>query len=285
MKGTGVTVNKSAKSSIWRTTRFRELLLQVGKDVFHMKTPLSRTLLAASTLLFATASAFAHPYKCTSAIVSNFNGTAIRAGDVVWFNAVLKLQGLSSNQARVFVTHASISFTANGTNYNLVVPPSQIAFSSATTLATPQFTVLSKEIGSPLGWKTNLQSSGLAGNDFLGALSFSVPASGLPGGIKNVIWQVTFSSDTAGLTVNWQWGAAVYTAFGINYNDLGVKPVDDNKGSQYQNSDHAGTPENFKADVTGGASGGGGSNFTGSYSGTGSCALVLTPSTSLTVGQ
>jgi hypothetical protein len=34
---------------------------------------------------------------------------------------------------------------------------------------------------------------------------------------------------------------------------LGVKPVDDNKASIYQNSDHAGTPENFKTFATGGA--------------------------------
>ena len=47
-----------------------------------------------------------------------------------------------------------------------------------------------------------------------------------------------------------------------------MKPVDDNQASVYQNSDHAGTPENFKSFVTGGARGGGGSNFTGSYSAT-----------------
>ena len=40
-------------------------------------------------------------------------------------------------------------------------------------------------------------------------------------------------------------GAAVYYKFSTNYGSLGVKPVDDNKASQYQNSDHAGTPENL----------------------------------------
>src|SRR5262249_22678755 len=54
----------------------------------------------------------------------------------------------------------------------------------------------------------------------------------------------------------------------------GVKPVDDNNASAYQNSHHAGTPENFRNFVTGGARGGGGSNFTGSYSATAS----VTPS-------
>ena len=38
----------------------------------------------------------------------------------------------------------------------------------------------------------------------------------------------------------------MYDKFSTNYSSLGVKPVDDNKASQYQNSDHAGTPENFK---------------------------------------
>jgi hypothetical protein len=62
----------------------------------------------------------------------------------------------------------------------------------------------------------------------------------------------------------------VYTSFSSNYTALGVKPVDDNSASIYQNADHAGTPENFKPYVIGGARGGGGSNYTGSYSGTGS---------------
>jgi len=66
----------------------------------------------------------------------------------------------------------------------------------------------------------------------------------------------------------------VYDKFSTNYSSLGVKPVDDNKASQYQNSDHAGTPANFKSNamnggtVIGGATGGGGSNYTGGYSGT-----------------
>jgi hypothetical protein len=55
-----------------------------------------------------------------------------------------------------------------------------------------------------------------------------------------------------------------------------VKPVDDNKASAYKNSDHAGTPESFKAFVTGGARGGGGSNYTGSWSGTDGVTPVCT---------
>jgi hypothetical protein len=242
-------------------------------------------VLAGVLLVLGSSVALAHPFRCTSAITSNFNGTAIAAGDYIWFNGVIKVNGLSASPTTIFVTHATVTFAANGKNYLIPVPDSEITFSTSTTQATTNFEVLSKEIGAPIGWDTDLQFSGLAGNDFLAAVRFRVPAAGLPGGIQNVTWQATFSSDASGLTVNWQWGAAVYTTFGNTYNSLGVKPVDDNKASQYQNSDHAGTPENFKSFVVGGARGGGGSNFTGSYSGTGSCALTRQTTTSLTISQ
>jgi hypothetical protein len=78
-----------------------------------------------------------------------------------------------------------------------------------------------------------------------------------PGGIKPVTWSGNLSADTPGLTISWQWGAAVYTSFNgdPNYNLDGVKPVDDAKASIYKNADHAGTPENEKKFVIGGATG------------------------------
>ena len=182
------------------------------------------------------------------------------------------------------MTHASITFTANNQTYSVKVPNSTITFSSSTTTASTNFALLTPNfLGA--GWDTQLPSSGLAGKDLMTAVEFAVPAAGLPGGIKNVAFTARFSSFATGLTVNWQWAAAVYTSFDIHYNGLGVKPVDDNHASQYQNSDHAGTPENFKASVTGGATGGGGSNFTGSYSATGSCALTPDNSSSVTVSK
>ena len=129
-------------------------------------------------------------------------------------------------------------------------------------------------------WTTTLPITNLSENSFLDAVEFQVPVGGLPGGIGPVTWQGTFSSSSAAsLTVQWKWAAAVYFQFSTNYNALGVKPVDDN-ASVYGNSDNAGTPEDFKTYVIGGATGGGGSNFTGSYSGTGSCGTALTPAIS-----
>jgi hypothetical protein len=90
----------------------------------------------------------------------------------------------------------------------------------------------------------------------------------LPGGINPVSWTGNFSSDSSGVTLSWAWAAAVYSDFTTDYNALGVKPVDSSSASSYQNSDHAGAPENYKSFVTGGARGGGGSNYTGGLSST-----------------
>ncbi len=223
------------------------------------------TTSAPSNQASATTFATSPPYCPTqsSSIVANFNGTAIGSGDYLWFTSVLKPSGLGSNPVTIFVRNSTITFTADGTNYSVPVPDANIVFSPSTTTATTTFNSSSNL------WQTTVPSSGLAGNTLLDPTEF-LPSGGLPGGIKNVTWTAGFAADTSGVTLNWQWSASVYTSFSNNYNSLGVKPVDDNKASQYQNSDHAGTPENYKSYVTGGAMGGGGSNYTGSNSGTAS---------------
>jgi hypothetical protein len=197
-----------------------------------------------------------------SAISSNFNGTAIPGGDWIWFTSVMKVHGLGSGPVTIGFM-GSIQFSVGDTLYVVPVPCAMVTFSPSVTLATTAFT-------NGL-WMTTVPLSGLAGNVFLDGATVQVPVAGFPGGIKPVTWQGTFCSMTPGLSVQWQWAAAVYSVFGADYNQLGVKPVDDNKASMYQNSDHAGTPENFEPYVVGGATGGGGSNFTGSYSGTAAC--------------
>ncbi|HEX7958285.1 MAG TPA: PKD domain-containing protein, partial [Terriglobales bacterium] len=204
-----------------------------------------------------------------SSIVSNFNGTAIPAGDYVWFSSVLKTSGIGSAPVRVFLRNSTVQFTANGVSYNLAVPDALITYSPAATAATTAYDPNRNE------WVTTVPSSGLAGNVLISGFALPVPISGLPGGINPVTWTGTFYTDTPGISVNWQWAAAVYTTFNSDLNTLGVKPVDDNHASQYQNSDHAGTPENYKSYVTGGARGGGGSNYTGSLSGTATVVPVV----------
>jgi hypothetical protein len=125
-------------------------------------------------------------------------------------------------------------------------------------------------------WRMTFPTTAMAGNIFFGGDAFKVPVAGLPGGIKNVDWKGTFTTDTAGLNVSWQWHAANYSNFTSNYNSIAPKPTDDTSASIYKNSDHAGTPEGtdsvsgklWKSFVVGGATGGGGANYTGSGSST-----------------
>lgn len=216
------------------------------------------------------------PPGVTNSIAANFNGTAIPAGDDVWFSAVTKVSGLGSSPVNIFISNSTITLTANGTPITVPVPNTILTFDPNATTATTTFNVGLNQ------WHTVVPSSGLAGNVFLDGVPLPLP-NGLPGGIKNVLWSASFATDTPGISLQWKWAAAAYSSLALNcspdppgasdLNCLGAKPVDDNKASQYQNSDQAGTPENSKTNVVGGATGGGGSNFTGGLSGT----LSVTP--------
>lgn len=224
---------------------------------------------------FLASPALATMFEATSTIASNFNGTAIAAGRTLWFNAVCTVTGLGAQPVTVHVDQSTISYSVSGSPVTITVPESDITLTpGGAELATASVT------GSGT-WLVD-SPSGLSGNYFMSGVAVPLPA-GLPGGINPVTWSARFSTTASGLTVKWKWAAAVYTTFGGTLASLGVKPVDDNSASSYQNSDHAGTPESYKSFVTGGARGGGGSNFTGSYSGTDSVVLdsptAVNPST------
>lgn len=199
---------------------------------------------------------------------SNFNGTAIPAGDYIWFNANFTASGIPGTGATIFFQSSTIQFTANNNNYNLQVPNAQITFSPSATCSTTSFDTATNT------WITVVP---VKGDDeiFLSGLAYPVATGGLPGGINPVTWQGSFGSDVSGVSIQWKWGAAVYSTFTTNYNTLAVKPGHQTSCS-YNNGDHAGTPEGidpnsglpFKDFVVGGARGGGGSNWTGSWSGT-----------------
>jgi hypothetical protein len=191
-------------------------------------------------------------------ITGNFNGTAIAAGDTVWFSSVGKISGLGSSPSTLYLTGGTIWFTADGTPTTLSVADATVSFTQLATQATTTYSAGS-------GWLVTAPPH-FSGNVFLGGTGFPVPG-GLPGGIKNVTWQWNVSSDTTALKLNWQWAAAAYATFGAN-GSFGVKAVDDPNVDAFHNSDHAGTPQSFKSYVVGGATGGGGSNWTGSYSAT-----------------
>lgn len=219
--------------------------------------------------LHASMAAVQAPGGVSSSISSNFNATAIPAGDIIWFTAVFKLNGtVPASPVSIGVQTSTIQFTAGSTNYSLNPPDAVITFSPSVTTTTASFDTANNPQSV---WLQNQKNPQPSGNTLLQAFAYTVPAGGLPGGIKNVTWSNTFSSDTANISLNWQWAAAVYTGcVNTTYSSDDVKPTDDNTASIYKNSDHAGTPEACKSSVTQGATGGGASNYTGSLSGTAS---------------
>jgi hypothetical protein len=171
---------------------------------------------------------------------------------------VLKATGLPKTGATVKLSGQTITFTSGSTTYKLVAPDGVIVFSAAATTATTTF--VANE------WTTTVPLK-IARNVFVSGLGFRVPAD-LPASLKNVTWQGVFSSDQHGVSVTWQWAAAVYNPFSALNALLGVKPVDDNKTSTYTNADHSGTPENYKSSLLPGGAGGGGTDCTGALSAT-----------------
>lgn len=197
-----------------------------------------------------------------------FNSTLINKGSYIWFNANFTASGIPSQGATITFTDSTISFTDNNSQfYNLQVPNGKIIFSPSATCPSTTF----DSTGST--WVTTVPISG-SDEIFLTGLSFPVPANfggEVPG---KVVWSGSFGTANC-ISINWKWGAAVYSNFSTNYAALGVKPTHSNySGCAYSNSDHAGTPEAFKSSVVGGATGGGGSNYTGSWSCTVSPELV-----------
>ena len=209
-----------------------------------------------AAVLFASSAA---AQTCSpSSNVSNFNGTSIEAGTYIWFNANFTASGIPSSGATISFAGSTISFTTDKP-YGVTVPNAQITFDPNAACATTTFDMLTNT------WMTTVP---LAGSDeiFLTGLAFPVPL-GFSRVNGPVTWLGTFTSATPGISVAWKWGAAVYKTFSSDYNVLGIKPTH-TLACPYNNSDHAGTPEAFKAFVIGGARGGGGSNWTGSWSGT-----------------
>jgi hypothetical protein len=263
-----VTVNGVTHASHTQTVTFHEVAGVYTYRVHHTPVWYSIHPSSGSFTVGSAAVSIAITFVAmgtASSIQSNFNGNGIAAGDWIWFNAVLKpASSVPSTGLLVRAVGQTVTLTfKDGSTLVLSVPDARIDFSASASAGATAF--VSNR------WLTTVPVS-FSDNVFMAGLAYEVPAGGLPGGISNVTWAATFSTNsTAGtFQLHWQWAAAVYTSFTNDYNLLGVKPLHSTSLDAYQNGDQAGTPENYTAYVTGGARGGGGSNFTGSYSATAS---------------
>jgi uncharacterized repeat protein (TIGR01451 family) len=204
----------------------------------------------------ATVTSAAQPCSTPSSIQSSFNGTSISTNNYIWFNANFSASGIPSTGATISFKNSKVAITSAKGNFTYPVPNGKIVFNPSATCATTTF--------DGTQWVTTVPVSG-SDEILLSALGIKAPAD-----LKaaSVTWSGDFSADKSGISVSWKWGAAVYTTDMTKYTTLGVKPTHANTCA-YSGSDHAGTPMSVKKSVIGGARGGGGSNYTGSWSGTG----------------
>jgi hypothetical protein len=196
----------------------------------------------------------------TSSISQNFNSTSIAAGRTIWFNSVMKLEKCGTATVNITVTNAKITFKRNNVQVTLNVPDSKTSFVYGTSIATTQF-INNK-------WVTVSPSYTFDRSLFLSGVAYTVPSGGLAGNIKDVKWTADINIDQPGVEIKWKWAAATYSQFNSNYAYLGVKPIDWYLQNLYFNADKAGTPEFYKSKLVSGATGNGGTNYTGNYSST-----------------
>jgi phospholipase C len=186
---------------------------------------------------------------------NNFGSSAIPAGSYVWFSATADITPRESSlPLTAHYTGQWVNLQLQGGNgipLSIPAPNSEIVFSSSATSATTTYT------GGQ--WVTTVPV-GFTGNVFIGGVAYQVPTGVSLAGAK-VDWTGVFSGTTNSFTLQWKWAAAVYSNLGTGlgtgvgsssgttafYNGLGAKPIDASTGSTYLNSDHSGTPENFKA--------------------------------------
>jgi serine protease AprX len=187
-------------------------------------------------------------------ISTTFNSTAISAGRYLWFNSNVKLNNsVGSTPVTVYFNNAMASVTANGTVYTATLPSASVTFDPAAGSATSSY---DEDTNS---WNTRVPASLYNSYVFLTGVPVQVPANwpaSMPATLSGF-----FTTNTAGVSASWRWGAAVYSNFSADNVALGVKSCD-SCGSN-RNSDAAGTPQNYKSYVTSGATGSGGSNYAG----------------------
>jgi hypothetical protein len=223
----------------------------------------ARSLAMMAVLVFA-GSFNAH---AVSSITSNFNGTNITDTSFIWFNSHITSMTGASGPVTLYFRNQKISLTSPETNiaYELSVPDAEIRIDASTIAASTAFTGGS--------WITTVVN--VSDDPFFSGYVWDVPDGENPKASNPVTWSGDFYASVSGITIQWQWAAAVYSSLSLDNSSLGVTPIDGAGASQ------SGTPLNFTAFVIGGARGGGGSNYTGSNSGTATVSnLQVVPETS-----
>jgi hypothetical protein len=198
------------------------------------------------------------PPACTitNVLISNtsWNKFNIPSGSspVVWVHMHIGTPGGIPTTNVTTVQFVGVTLNLNGVNY--LLPNGVMRFDpSAPSTITTLFTNGQ--------WQTLINPKNMSDEMFFTGAAIPVTASIAAGAQANLSY--TTLSSVAGLSLNWQWSAAVFTYWPTNWNQAMIQP--------YHASYHAGTPLNttVQQSLIQGPRGGGGSNFTGSWSATG----------------
>jgi hypothetical protein len=177
----------------------------------------------------------------------------------VWIHAHIGTPKNVSTTTISTVLFTGVEFTLNGVLYTL--PDGLITFNPAASAT------ITTHFNSGLNqWETLVNPNFLSDEIFFTGAAIPVDAN-ISGGGKATLTYTVKTSDTH-LSFSWQWSAAVFTCFPSDWNLALIQPY---HGNGPTGSQHAGTPDNttVQQSLIQGPRGGGGSNFTGSWSATG----------------
>jgi hypothetical protein len=171
---------------------------------------------------------------------------------LVWVHAHIgKPSGIPTTGVTT-LRFTGVTISLNGTPYT--IPDGVLVFDpSAPSTITTSF--------SGGVWQTLINPNFMSDEMFFTGAAIPVTPS-IAAGAKATLTYTTLSS-APGLSFSWEWSAAVYTFWPSDWNQAMIQP--------YHSSYHAGTPLNttVQQSLIQGPRGGGGSNFTGSWSATG----------------
>ena len=136
---------------------------------------------------------------------------------VLWFNASLRLQGAPLDRAvTVCAKRQVVSWVEGRQTISVAVPDAMISFK-------PWETGSQAWYGGGK-WDTSAPAMGSSTDTFMSGISLPLLA-GVSAIARDMSWRVQFESDTPGLTVQWNWGAAPYLRFTDDLNALKIVAV------------------------------------------------------------
>ena len=193
---------------------------------------------------------------------NHFN-VPVGTAPVVWVHAQFKPTGVPTDTGST-IQFTGVWFVLNGMSYPM--PNGTVIFDP--TASWTSATTFTPSPGTPGRWTTTINPNNISDeNFFVGA---AIPVNNYPNLTSSgqATIQFTAQTDDTALSFSWQWSAAVYTYWPSDWNVALIQPY---HGNGPTGSQHADTPDNTQVQksLIQGPRGGGGSNFTGSWSATG----------------